>query len=204
MSQSSATTHYFLRSLVTRFLQTVDQNTSLFNNSGGGDRGSGAGNFSFALKNHSEIFNQTNHTTAFLHSSNGTNIPDSNPFYGSNSSVNGSGTGAATQPPIAGNDAYEFVAFLLWYIFLVLCCIVPTCFAYRRRRLLEARIQQQQENMNRLQQSDIIVFSNFQQHQQQYWPNEEVLQSARAQAITKVLLKTTMVRSNEKSSCISV
>lgn len=172
-----------------RFLQTVDQNTSLFNNSGGVEGGAGARNFSFTLKNHSEIFNQTNHTTAFLHGSNGTNIPDGNPFYGSNSSAN---SGAATQPPIPGNNAYEFVAFLLWYIFLVLCCIVPTCFAYRRRRLLETRVEQQQENMNRLQQSNIIVLSNFHQHQQQYWPNEEVLQSARAQAITKVLQKSTM------------
>lgn len=42
-------------------------------------------------------------------------------------------------------DPYEFIAFLLWYIFLVLCCILPTCCAYRRRRLLEQRILEQQE-----------------------------------------------------------
>ncbi|KAG7340548.1 ring finger domain containing protein [Nitzschia inconspicua] len=46
--------------------------------------------------------------------------------------------------------AYEFVAFILWYMFLVLCCIVPTCCAYRRRRMLETRYgfattQQQQQ-----------------------------------------------------------
>jgi len=30
-------------------------------------------------------------------------------------------------------DAYEFAAFAAWYLFLVLCCVVPTICAYRRR-----------------------------------------------------------------------
>ena len=37
-------------------------------------------------------------------------------------------------------DAYEFVAFLLWYLFLVICCVLPTCCAYRRRRLMEGKL----------------------------------------------------------------
>lgn len=45
-------------------------------------------------------------------------------------------------PPNGGSGdrgAYEFVAFILWYLFLVVCCIVPTCCAYRRRRMLQGR-----------------------------------------------------------------
>ena len=35
---------------------------------------------------------------------------------------------------IRSKDLYEFVAFVCWYILLVLCCIVPTACAYRRGR----------------------------------------------------------------------
>jgi len=40
-------------------------------------------------------------------------------------------------------EVYEFVAFLAWYVFLVMCCVVPTACAYRRRRANEARLRQQ-------------------------------------------------------------
>jgi len=75
----------------------------------------------------------------------------------------------------SGRGAYEFVAFILWYLFLVICCIVPTCCAYRRRRVIEARFSQQQaqarhtvltmEQLQLLQQqagssSGFYVFSN--------------------------------------------
>lgn len=33
-------------------------------------------------------------------------------------------------------DVTEFVAFICWYLFLILCCVVPTICAYRRRRNL--------------------------------------------------------------------
>mmetsp|Transcript_1564 Transcript_1564/g.1966 ORF Transcript_1564/g.1966 Transcript_1564/m.1966 type:complete len:329 (+) Transcript_1564:154-1140(+) len=39
-------------------------------------------------------------------------------------------------------DVYEFVAFLAWYMFLVLCCVIPTVCAYRRRRLNEFRLRE--------------------------------------------------------------
>lgn len=31
-------------------------------------------------------------------------------------------------------DFYELLAFVCWYVFLILCCIIPTACAYRRRR----------------------------------------------------------------------
>ena len=31
-------------------------------------------------------------------------------------------------------EFYEFIAFICWYTFLILCCIIPTGCAYRRRR----------------------------------------------------------------------
>ena len=60
-------------------------------------------------------------------------------------------------PEDGPRGAYEFIAFLLWYIFLVLCCVVPTCCAYRRRRLLEQHIQQQQANVSRLERSNMYI-----------------------------------------------
>mmetsp|Transcript_9295 Transcript_9295/g.13229 ORF Transcript_9295/g.13229 Transcript_9295/m.13229 type:complete len:352 (-) Transcript_9295:484-1539(-) len=39
-------------------------------------------------------------------------------------------------------DIYEFVAFLAWYMFLVLCCVIPTACAYRKKRLNEVRLRQ--------------------------------------------------------------
>ena len=38
---------------------------------------------------------------------------------------------------------YEFVAFILWYMAMILCCIVPTCCAYRRRRRLTRELNSQ-------------------------------------------------------------
>jgi len=58
-------------------------------------------------------------------------------------------------------DAYEFVAFLLWYLFLVVCCVLPTCCAYRRRRLMEARIAQHQASFNHLHQQNMLILSNL-------------------------------------------
>jgi len=106
---------------------------------------------------------------------------DSDPLSpGSNSTQNGSDDG--------GRDAYEFVAFLLWYIFLVLCCIIPTCCAYRRRRLIEARIAQHQAGLARLQPSNIFFLSSLQSRRE----GEEV-QAERTQLLHEKLKATTMV-----------
>eukprot|EP00541_Cyclophora_tenuis_P000754 CAMPEP_0116550292 /NCGR_PEP_ID=MMETSP0397-20121206/5349_1 /TAXON_ID=216820 /ORGANISM="Cyclophora tenuis, Strain ECT3854" /LENGTH=306 /DNA_ID=CAMNT_0004075113 /DNA_START=11 /DNA_END=934 /DNA_ORIENTATION=- len=43
----------------------------------------------------------------------------------------------------AAREAYEFVVFVAWYLFLILCCIIPTACAYRRRRMMERRLASQ-------------------------------------------------------------
>ena len=84
----------------------------------------------------------------------------------------------------------EFVAFLLWYVFLVLCCIVPTCCAYRRRRLIERRIVEQQANMAQFQQTNLF-FLNANNRQNAI--SEEALQQERHRLLTETLKSTTMV-----------
>jgi hypothetical protein len=88
-----------------------------------------------------------------------------------------------------GNDAYEFIAFLLWYVFLVLCCVIPTCCAYRRRRQVEARMVQQQSNMDRWQATNMfIVAGGFRND------NAEHVQAHRTKYLEQELKPTTMVR----------
>jgi hypothetical protein len=38
-------------------------------------------------------------------------------------------------PRHGGKDMYEFIAFIVWYVIIFLCCFVPAIFAFRRRRL---------------------------------------------------------------------
>jgi hypothetical protein len=46
---------------------------------------------------------------------------------------------------VSNHSAFEFIAFIMWYLFLVLCCIIPTCCAYRRRRLMGQEYSQRQQ-----------------------------------------------------------
>lgn len=89
------------------------------------------------------------------------------------------------------SDRFEFVAFLLWYLFLVFCCVVPTCCAYRRRRQMELRLTaQQQANLNqRLQHSNLYILSNMQRHAN----NSERIQQERKRILGEELNATTMV-----------
>jgi hypothetical protein len=87
------------------------------------------------------------------------------PSIGNNTAGNNTdidGQGGSPAPEGSGREAYEFMAFLLWYLFLVLCCVIPTCCAYRRRRLIEARISQQQVSLEQMQeQQNIFMLSNL-------------------------------------------
>lgn len=42
-----------------------------------------------------------------------------------------------------GRSSFEFIAFVVWYIAMILCCVLPTCCAYRRRRRLARQIYSQ-------------------------------------------------------------
>ena len=45
-------------------------------------------------------------------------------------------------------DTYEFAAFAAWYLFLILCCVVPTYCAYRRRaRAARLEMEQRERRM---------------------------------------------------------
>ena len=102
----------------------------------------------------------------------------------------GADFGSDTSNKDHGRDAYEFVAFLLWYLFLVLCCVIPTCCAYRRRRMVEARIQQQQDSVNRIERQNLFILSSLRQSQH----NTEQLREQRGEKISEKLKETTMVR----------
>jgi hypothetical protein len=111
-----------------------------------------------------------------------------------------SGTPGSSQAPtteshgmatVEERSAFEFVAFLLWYMFLVICCVLPTCLAYRRRRLAESRLVQQQATFDRLRQQNFFVISDFQ--------DAEAIKAERTRKIVEELRATTFVRSVSNS-----
>jgi hypothetical protein len=104
------------------------------------------------------------------------------------------------QPTHGGRDAYEFVAFLLWYLFLVLCCVIPTCCAYRRRRLVEARIAEQQASVSRIERQNLFILSSLRHSPH----NSEQIRELRSTKITEQLKETTMVSTTISVSVLSL
>lgn len=95
---------------------------------------------------------------------------------------------------VGTQDSLELVAILVWYIFLVICCVVPTFCAYRRRRLLEQQFALERANLHRLQQSsNLLMLSNLQQSSEISRRNSERVQQERHRALTDELKGTTMV-----------
>jgi hypothetical protein len=113
------------------------------------------------------------------------NDPNNNDETTNNTSMQGESPAGES-----GRDAYEFVAFLLWYLFLVVCCVLPTCCAYRRRRLMEARIAQQQVSFDQLHQQNVFILSNL--HLRPEMDAEEA-RVERTKRITEALKVTTFV-----------
>ena len=95
---------------------------------------------------------------------------------------------------IFGRDTYEFVSFLLWYLFLVICCILPTCCAYRRRRLVEARMAQQL-SFERLHQQNVFILSHLRAEisSSSGGMDSEQIKAERTRRITEELQSTTFV-----------
>lgn len=111
--------------------------------------------------------------------------------------------------PSTHGNSFEFIAFLVWYLILVGCCIIPTCCAYRRRRLAEQRYLMHQANLQRMRQNGLFVLSNFQHahpdgmggsylvrryNNGNNHHNSERIQQDRLRALTDTLKGTTMVR----------
>jgi hypothetical protein len=95
------------------------------------------------------------------------------------------------------NNGYEFVAFLLWYIFLVLCCVVPTCCAYHRRRTMEQQLTLHRNTM-RENSNSLFFLSNLQQQNAIRPRNSELVQQERLGILREELKGTTMVRNAKK------
>jgi hypothetical protein len=129
-------------------------------------------------------------------SNNSNNYGNNNPSSSTNGAMIG---GRGVGDDGTGRQAYEFVAFLLWYLFLVLCCLLPTCCAYRRRRLMEARLVQQQANFDQIHQQNVFILSNLHLRQGgmiggvRLDMDSEEARAERTKRITAALKSTTFV-----------
>lgn len=123
------------------------------------------------------------------------------------SSIDGGGGSPSGIQQTPRKDAYEFVAFLLWYLFLVLCCVLPTCCAYRRRRYVEQRLAQQQATFDQFQNHQNLYMVNHMQHPysssgryDMQHMDSEIARTERTKRITEALKSTTYV-SNQPQHC---
>lgn len=98
---------------------------------------------------------------------------------------------------------FEFAAFVLWYLFLVVCCVLPTCCAFRRRRMIEARIAEQHATFERtLRHHNVLVWN----HLQQITPEmeTEAIKEERTRRITETLQSTTFtVKANDIKEAVT-
>jgi len=113
--------------------------------------------------------------------------------------TNGTATTAPTNastpsaPGLVGTGDFQFAAFVLWYLFLVVCCVLPTCCAFRRRRRIEARMAEQQAALERsLRQHNILLWNggNLQVAAEM---DTEAIKEERTRRLTEVLQSTTFV-----------
>jgi hypothetical protein len=82
-------------------------------------------------------------------------------------------------------DIFEFLGFVAWYLFLVVCCIVPTACAYRRRRLQDYQRRSQMQGQQQAYFSNAFNFTQQVQERQNQVSVKE---------IQDMLAKTSMVR----------
>jgi hypothetical protein len=82
-------------------------------------------------------------------------------------------------------DVFEFLGFVAWYLFLVVCCIVPTACAYRRRRLQDYQRRSQMQGQQQ------AYFSNAFNFTQQVQVQERQNQVS-VKEIQDMLAKTSM------------
>jgi hypothetical protein len=128
----------------------------------------------------------------------------------SNDTTTTSNTNTGPSNNGSSNHSFEFVAFLVWYLVLVGCCIIPTCCSYRRRRLAEQRYLLHQANLHRMQQNGLFVLSNFHYRTSEDGSpyivrryNSERIQQERVRILTEELQDTTVVSAIELRLCHS-
>lgn len=94
-------------------------------------------------------------------------------------------------------DSVEFIAFLLWYSFLVFCCVLPTCCAYRRRQMLMQLQREEAEFEQRYffggGQFGVAGGSNDANHHGSNGMDDEEARAERTRRITAVLKATSFV-----------
>lgn len=86
-------------------------------------------------------------------------------------------------------DSLEFFAFLLWYMFLVVCCVLPTFCAYRRRRQM-ARLAERQSQLIL---QNAVFFSNLRLSASAEEARKRSLRTERTKSITQALKETSFV-----------
>lgn len=73
-------------------------------------------------------------------------------------------TGVGAPPPqTAGQseqDFLQFVGFLAWYLFLIICCIIPPCIAYRRRRVWLLHDIRREDYLRRMVENGLFFMGN--------------------------------------------
>lgn len=110
---------------------------------------------------------------------------------------NGSTSNNTSGPPSArGPDVFEFLGFVAWYLFLVMCCIVPTICAYQRRRRMNA--EQQQRRRQEVQ----IYLTNFHfpQRMERVEEDEVILARDALQKTTMLVESKHLVKRNDGSA----
>jgi hypothetical protein len=101
-------------------------------------------------------------------------------------------TGVGAPPPQTGGqseqDFLQFVGFLAWYLFLIICCIIPPCIAYRRRRVWLLHDTRREDYLRRMVENGMFFLGNPITDV----PNEET-RLQRTQRITEALKQTTFI-----------
>mmetsp|Transcript_13315 Transcript_13315/g.22040 ORF Transcript_13315/g.22040 Transcript_13315/m.22040 type:complete len:305 (-) Transcript_13315:616-1530(-) len=59
-----------------------------------------------------------------------------------------------------GRAFLEFVGFIAWYVLLIVCCIIPPCLAFRRRRVMDRSITLHQREYLQRMTEQVIMFGS--------------------------------------------
>lgn len=89
--------------------------------------------------------------------------------------------------PQSQQDLVQFVGFLAWYFLLVICCFIPPCIVYRRRRLWLQNDERLREAIRQMVSRELAL-NNLTGEEA-----TEAMQTQRKRQITDALKATTMI-----------